>query len=243
MKLANIDARIKLLLLAVLSSCAMLLKSPVTLAGLLLLQLLALLLGGITPGRLWRQTRLIFSLIGLLFLLQCLFIRTGLPLLTWGNVVLLTRNGLQAGLLVALRLLIVVDSALLVLTGEVRDYLLALRWLGLPWEICYMVLAALRFIPLLREEAQSVWAAMLMRGCDIRSASLPQKAQLYVSMLAPITAGALQRAEAMSISMEARAFRSLPDRSSWRKLHMQKKDLAYAAVLMLLLFLIIFVCP
>ena len=235
MKLVAIDARIKLLLLALISTLALISQQPVALTALLTLTLAALLLGGVEPAKLWRQTRLVLSLIGLLFLLQCLFDRSGEPLLQLNGLTLLTQGGLNAGLLVGLRLLIVVSSALLVLTGEARDYLLALRWLGLPWEVCYMVLAALRFIPLLRQEARDTAAAQQLRGCDIPAAPWPQKARLYLAMLAPVTAGALQRAEAMSISMEARAFRSQPGRTCWRRLRMQLNDWLYGAIFILLL--------
>lgn len=203
------------------------------------LTLAALLLGGVLPGRIWQQTRLILSLIALLFLVQCLFNRGGQPLLAVGSFTLVTEQGLRAALLVVLRLLIVVSSALLVLTGESRDYLLALRWLGLPWEICYMVLAALRFIPLLREEAQATFAAMQMRGCDFRGAPLLEKGRHYIALLLPVTAGALARAEALAIAMEARAFRAQPGRTSWRRLQIRKADLLYTLIFILLLGLIL----
>jgi energy-coupling factor transport system permease protein len=241
MKLAAIDARVKLLLLALLSTLALTMKQPAALAALLVLTMVALLFGGVAPVKIWRQTRMILSLIGLLFLLQCLFDRGGEPLPIIGGLTIVTGGGLQAGLVVGLRLLIVVASALLALTGETRDYLLALRWLHLPWEVCYMVQAALRFIPLLRQEAQDTAAAQQMRGCDLKNASWRQRARLYITMLVPITVGALQRAEAMSISMEARAFRSRPGRTSWRRLQMKRDDWLYGLGFVFVLVIIFFV--
>lgn len=235
MKLSALDARIKLLLMALISTLALTVKSLSALAMLLALTIASLLIGGVEAGRVWRQTRMVLSLIVFIFLMQCMFNRSGAPLLTTGTFTLVTFGGVQAGLLVALRLLIVVASALLVLTGEARDYLLALHWLGLPWEICYMVLAALRFIPLLREEARTSYAAQQMRGCDLKSAPLLHKARLYVSLLIPVTAGALNRVDAMSIAMEARAFRSQPGRTSWRQLRIRSGDWLYGAIFILLL--------
>lgn len=235
LKLATLDARIKLLLLAALSSAALFAGSSRTLALLLLLTWLALLAGGVGLGRLWRQARGMLGMIALIFVLQCLFRRDGAALVRIGSVVLLTSAGLHAGALVALRLLAIVSAALLVLTGALRDYLLALSWLRLPDEIVYMLLAALRFVPLLRAEAQAVSFAMQMRGCDIRSAAWPEKLRLYLAMLLPVTAGALHRAGRMSVSMEARAFRSQPRRSHWRSLRFTCRDGVYAAVFLLLL--------
>lgn len=227
LKLASLDPRVKLALLAIISTASLLIKAPLTEALLLLLTIGCLLAGGLSPRELWRQARLLVKMIGLLFLIQCLFRRSGPPLLSIGEFTLLFRDGLDTALLVSLKLLIIVSSALIVLTGEVRDYLLALRWCGLPYELVYMVMAALRFIPLLREEAREVNAAFRMRGCDVAGAPWGRKAKLYVTMLLPITAGALHRAERSSLAMEARAFRSRPRRSQWRSLSFTRRDGLY----------------
>jgi len=236
--LATIDPRVKLLLLMAVSTLSLVAPNPLTLAALLLLVLASLLLGAVPPRRLWRQARTLLSMIALIFLLQCLFRRGGEAVLQlWGRT-LVTEEGLYTAAQVALRLLIIVSSALLALTGELRDYLLALSWCRLPDEVVYMVLAALRFIPLLREEGRDVYAAMQMRGCDLEGSSWPGRARLYVTMLLPITAGALHRAERMALAMEARGFRSCPRRSHWRSLRFSARDGLYAAVYGLLLALV-----
>ena len=79
---------------------------------------------------------------------------------------------------------------------------------------------------------------MQMRGCDLAGASWLGRARLYVTMLLPITAGALHRAERMALAMEARGFRSQPRRSHWRSLHFTLRDGLYAAVYLLLLTLV-----
>jgi energy-coupling factor transport system permease protein len=103
-----------------------------------------------------------------------------------------------------------------------------------------MVLAALRFLPMLREEASDVLCAAQMRGLQIKKASLRRKAGAYVSIVLPVVAGAIQRAELLSIAMEARGFRAFPRRTSMRRLQLRVADWAYLAVFCLALAALLF---
>ena len=238
-KLALIDARVKLLVMLAISGAALFCPRPAALLGLLLLTLITLFVGGVSPRTCWRQLHSLLPLIGFLFIIQCVFTRSGTPWLSIYGYILITTGGLQTAILVSLRLLIIVTAALLVLTGETRDYLLALTWCKLPYEIAYMVLAALRFLPLLRDEARSVNEAMQMRGCDLKNTSWRKRAQLYLKMLLPIAVGSLERAEQTAVAMEARGFRTYPYRSQWRKLEANGNDLTFGAAFLLLLTTIV----
>ena len=146
-----------------------------------------------------------------------------------GAFTLVTTGGVSAAAAVALRLLIVLLSALIILTGQRRDYLLALLQLGLPYEICFMVLAGLHFLPLLREESRDVMYAVQMRGTRVQGTSLKNRLGVYLRVAVPIVAGAIRRSEQMSVAMETRAFRSRPKRTSMRRLRMRRSDWAVLA--------------
>jgi energy-coupling factor transport system permease protein len=171
----------------------------------------------------------------MLFFIQCIFSQSGEPMLTVAGLTIVTDAGFMIALLVCLRLLIIVESALIVLEGEPRDYLLALTQWKIPYEIAFMALAALRFLPMLREEAQDVLCAAQMRGLRIKKTSLKNQAGAYISIMLPVIAGAIQRAEQMSIAMEARAFRAYPRRTSMRRLQFRTTDWVYAALFCLAL--------
>lgn len=233
--LAALDPRFKLLFLLLLSGTAMLLSDPVKLLGLLALTLLVLLAAGVSPGRAWGQLRGMLGLLLLLFILQALFNRSGEPLIVAGGITLLTTEGLRVSAMVTLRLLVIVCSALLVLTGELRDYLLAMTQCRLPYELAFMILAALRFIPMLRAEAADILCAVQMRGCDIKGARLPRKIRIYSGLLLPIVAGAIRRSEEMSLAMEARCFRALPARTYLRRLKFRRWDFVWLGGFLVLL--------
>ena len=239
--LERLDPRIKLLLLVVISTAALIITRPAALLALLLLSLITILTGGITPVVVWVKLRALFGLVVMLFALQCIFDRSGDPLLVISGRAVVTDSGFQTAVLVNLRLLIIILSALIVSTGQTRDYLLAMTQLKVPYEIAFVVLAALRFLPMLREEAHDVLNAAQMRGLRVKKAGLRVQAGAYISIVIPVVAGAIRRAEQLSVAMEARGFRAYPRRTSMRRLRMRTADwlsaLVYcAAVAALLIF-------
>jgi energy-coupling factor transport system permease protein len=230
MSLTRLDPRVKLLLLVGLSTASLVTSRTVALLALLLLALLILLAGGVKPLIVWIKVRGLISLVAMLFFLQCLFDRSGEALLVISGFTLIFASGFQTAALVSLRLLIVILSALTVSVGESRDYLLALTQCKVPYELAFMVLAALRFLPMLREEAIDVLNAAQMRGLKIKKAGLVKQAGAYISIVIPVVASAVRRAEQLSIAMEARGFRAFPHRTNMRRLQMRAIDWTYATV-------------
>ena len=239
MKLETLDPRVKLFMMLAISTDSVVTRDPVLMLMLLVFTFLLLAAGGVPLSKaLWR-VRGAVGLILSIFILQCIFDRSGDPLVRAGDFTLITRGGLNAALYVMLRLLTVLLSALIILTGRRRDYLLALTQLGLPYELSFMVMAGLHFLPLLREEAQDVMCAVQMRGTKMKKTPVRQRAQVYLKMAVPIVAGAIRRSEQMSVAMEARAFRAMPRRTSMRRLVMKKSDWICLIVFTVLLALII----
>lgn len=242
MTLSTFDPRVKLAVLLGISSVSIISRSPLTLFVLLVFTLLILLLGGVKLFEAVYKIRGALGLILSLFILQVIFNRGGTPLLSVFGVAIIKTGGLSAALLVCLRLLIILMTALILLTSESRDYLLAFTQMRLPYEIAFMVLIALRFIPMLREEAQDVLCAVQMRGVKLKRTGLRNKASVYISVLIPIVAGAIRRSEQMAVAMEARAFRSAPKRTNMRRLKFRLRDLIYLFVFcVLLMSIVIFV--
>lgn len=167
------------------------------------------------------------KLIAVLFVVQCVFVRSGDPLLTFGGVALITSGGVTTALGVALRLLIIVLVALILLTGEARDYLLALVQCRVPYEIAFMTMTAVHLLPILHSEATDVYYAVQMRGTEIKKASLLEKLRIYARISLPIVAGTVRRAEQISVAMEARAFRALPRRTFMRRLTLTPRDVVW----------------
>ncbi len=227
MRLATLDPRPKMLLVVCVSTLALVWSNPVWLVGLLGVTLCVLLVGRLPLHQIARQIKGIVGVVGALFLVQCVFTRSGAPLLSVGAFTLVTAGGFAAAVGVSTRLAICAVSAIILWSGETRDYLLALVQCKVPYEVAFMVATALHFLPLLREEALDVYHAVQMRGVDLGEAGLIKKLETYRRIALPIVAGALRRAEQVSLAMEARAFRSGPRRTFLRRLRLSARDAAW----------------
>jgi len=220
----DLDPRSKLLMVICISTLAIVYQDPLRLLLVLLFSTLILFLVGADLRKVMQPLRKMLPLLLLLFLVQCIFTRQGAPLLAICGITIMTDVGLNMGLGVMLRIITIIISAMILLSGSERDFLLALVQWKVPYEIAFMVMVGLHFLPLLREEALNVYYAVQMRGTELQKVSTGQKLKLYTLIMLPIISGAMHRAEHMAIAMEARAFRAFPQRTYMRKLRLKKMD-------------------
>jgi len=220
----DLDPRSKLLMVICISTLAIVYQEPMQLLLVLLVSTLILFLVGADLKKVMQPLRKMLPLLLLLFLVQCIFTRQGAPLLTVYGIGIITDMGLNTGLGVMLRIITIIISAMILLSSSERDFLLALVQWKIPYEIAFMVMVGLHFLPILREEALNVYYAVQMRGTELQKISTSQKLKLYTLIMLPIISGAIHRAEQMAISMEARAFRAFPQRTYMRKLRLKKID-------------------
>ncbi|MBQ8662814.1 MAG: metallophosphoesterase [Eubacterium sp.] len=205
--MSKLDPRTKIVMLFSISGVAILVSNLWFLIGLLIFTILILVVGRVELSRQKKQFMGILSMLIFLFLLQAIF------------------GQAYFGAVLCVRLIIVVMSALILLTGHMRDYLLALVQWKVPYELAYMVILAFHFFPILRQEALDVYHSIQLRGCELKKTSLKNKLLAFKGMCIPILAGALSRAQDTAIAMEARGFRMYRTRTYMRKLVLKKKDI------------------
>lgn len=205
--MSKLDPRTKIVMLFSISGVAMLTSNLWFLIGLLVFTILILVIGKVELNRQKKQFMGILSMLIFLFILQAIF------------------GQAYFGAVLCVRLIIVVMSALILLTGHMRDYLLALVQWKIPYELAYMVTLAFHFFPILRQEALDVYHSIQLRGCELKKTSLKNKLIAFKGMCIPILAGALSRAQDTAIAMEARGFRMYRTRTYMRKLYLKKKDI------------------
>lgn len=188
-------------------------------------------------------------LLGVLRSMRLLLIITFIlqVLLTKGEVLagigplVITREGLQAGveLFVRLALLILLASVLTMttspmnLTAGLENMLSPLRRLGVPSrELAMMMTIALRFVPTLFQEAQIVIKAQRSRGAVFATGSPAGWAKGMLPLFVPLFSGAIRRAEELAVAMEARCYRGGAGRTRMRELKLGSFD--YIAVVITL---------
>ena len=150
--------------------------------------------------------------------------------------VAVTAEGLRFGLLFCVRLASMVSVAALMtlttspieLTDGIERLLKPLRRFGFPaHEFAMMITIALRFIPVLVEEAERIRKAQMARGADF-GGGIVRRAKQMVPLLVPLFISAFERADRLAIAMESRCYRGGDGRTSYRQLSFARADLAAA---------------
>lgn len=222
-KLAKFDPRPKLIMAITVSLLCFLSDNIWFLLSLLGIIFLTLIIGGVSLVKILIRIRVMFIMILSLFIIQSLFYRSG------GDSIISIEGILFAAVL-SLRLLLLVISAQVLLEGDIRDYMLALTQMHVHYEIVFVVMSALHFIPILRNEAMNVYYSVQLRGTEFKNVGLKKKYFTYKSICFPILISALRRAEETSVAMELRGLKSSPKRTNMRKLSMKGKDIVFSII-------------
>lgn len=160
----------------------------------------------------------------------------------------ITKEGIKLALLMAARLcFLIIGSSIMTLTTTPNQLTDALEKLLAPLkkihvpihEIAMMMSIALRFIPILLEEADKIMKAQIARGADFESGNLITRAKNLVPLLVPLFISAFRRANDLAMAMEARCYRGGEGRTKMKPLHYEKRDYLAYGILALYLILVI----
>jgi len=111
-------------------------------------------------------------------------------------------------LTVMFRLFSVVTLAMLLYCSTTqRDIITGLRKLGVPYLITFVFALAIRTLSVLYDDYGRIREAQMARALEMNKGSFPERVKKHVYLIAPLIVMALNRIEAMSNSIESRAFR------------------------------------
>lgn len=161
----------------------------------------------------WRAMKPVLWLIGLTFVAQALF-AAGDPFFSLGPFEL-SEEGLRLAAFLSVRLVVLIlIGSVLTLTTPPVALTDALAWLGRPLrrlrvpsdELALMVTIALRFIPTLLAELDTIMRAQRARGADFSSGGPARRARALVPVLVPLFVVSFRRADDLALAMEARCY-------------------------------------
>ena len=175
----------------------------------------------------------LLPLILFVVLAQSIF-TVGTPLIEVFEITIITYQGLIAGLMTIFRLSILAASALLFTLTSESDMIHALTLLKIPHEIAFMSLIAIRFLPDYVREFQLCLESFELRGVNIKSARLNQKAVMMQAFVTPVLIRTLLKAKRLAMSMELRGFKAHPTRTSMNELTLKKGDIIVMMISLLL---------
>ncbi|HMA59668.1 MAG TPA: energy-coupling factor transporter transmembrane component T [Halanaerobiales bacterium] len=238
----KIDPRTKLVMVFSLSTLAVFVVDILLLSIVLIISIIVSNFFKEDWGFLNRACKFIVLLVGIAFL-QSIFSPSGEILFAIKDFTLLTTGGLAKGIRVILRMLVIIISATIMKGSSPREIIQGLIQWKVPYEIAFMVSLAIRFIPILGQEAKDAFTAIQLRGIEIDKLSLTKRFKVYSYMFMPVLSGVIHRAKELSTSLEARAFRAYPERTSYIKLELSKNDLLImsASIVFTITMLVIYI--
>jgi len=142
-----------------------------------------------------------------------------------------TLEGVSVGLAIALRVIAIVSASTVISkTTDPRDIFLSLVKLGVPYKIAYGLFAALRFIPLMEYEAETIQEAQRVRGIVTEHAGPVEWVKQSASLLVPLIASAVRRAMQTGAAWEVRGFGMHPTRTYCRKTRSSRADPIFVSI-------------
>ena len=187
--------------------------------------------------------RAIWVLILITAICNLFFTQGGENLFSW-KVIHISTQGIHNTIYFTLRLIYLVMGTSVMtltttpnkLTDGLDEGLKPLNKIGVPvHEIAMMMSIALRFIPILAEEADKIKKAQMARGAEFEEGGLIQKAKSLVPILVPLFVSAFRRANDLALAMEARCYRGGEGRTRMKPLKYTGAD--YRAYIIMILYL------
>ena len=123
------------------------------------------------------------------------------------------KEGFDKGLQYFFRITIMVlASFILIWTTDIRDLMVGLVSIGMPYRYAFTVFMALRFLPVVQQEVDAVKSAHAIRGRASRS-PLQHRFRLWQRYMFTVIVNGLRKAENTALAIESRGFGAYPDRT------------------------------
>ena len=130
----------------------------------------------------------------------------GIPFI--GGLVPITTGGLQIGVVLTLRFMILIFAfQLFLVSTQPRDIVHAMEKIHIPIDYILMFIIALRFIPTLQIEGQRIHEAQLARGFNPGTGFLG-KIRSVSPIVIPLVSNALLRSNVLGLTIDMRGYRT-----------------------------------
>jgi energy-coupling factor transport system permease protein len=230
----NLDPRIKFIYVIAIFVAAIIFGEILPLIALFLLQIPFVLLAGV-------QREWLRSLRGALFL--AIFILLTNVLFRWisaGYVFLIT--DIEFSTAMTLRFVVLVESFSVFFLTTSPDMLgLALEQSRVPYEFSFAFTTAVRFVPVLAEEAQTIMDAQKARGLELEKGGFLKRIRNYVPVLIPLIVSAIRRSLELAEAMESRAWGAVKKRTNLYGLTLHRGDFVLLAITVGVLIVAVYV--
>jgi len=149
---------------------------------------------------------------------------------------------LEYSLAMTLRFLVLVESfSIFFLTTSPDRLGLALEQSHVPYEFCFAFTTAVRFVPVLAEEAQTIMDAQKARGLELERGNFIRRIKNYIPILIPLIVSAIRRSLELAEAMESRAWGATNKRTNLYVLKIKRGDYILAMISICMLILAVYI--
>jgi energy-coupling factor transport system permease protein len=219
----NLDPRIKFIYVCTIFAVAIAFWEILPLVALFLMQIPFIALAGVK--REWVR-----SMRGAAFLATIIFLTNFIVGLAGAGWTVTSKN-LENAIAMTLRFIVLVESFSVFFLTTSPDHLgLALEQTHIPYEFVFAFTTAVRFVPVLAEEAQTIMDAQKARGLELERGNFLKRIRNYIPILIPLIVSAIRRSLELAEAMESRAWGATKKRTNLYVLKMHKGDFALIAI-------------
>jgi len=230
----NLDPRIKFIYACVIFAVAIIFWQLLPLLVLFVMQIPLVLIAGVK--REWTR-----SMRGAAFLATIIFLTNFIASFISSGYVF-TFASLEGALAMTVRFLVLVGSFSIFFLTTSPDHLgLALEQSHVPFEFCFAFTTAVRFVPVLAEEAQTIMDAQKARGLELEKGNFLKRIRNYIPILIPLIVSAIRRSLELAEAMESRAWGATKKRTNLYVLKLRHTDYVFAAITVGILATAIFI--
>jgi len=232
--LHKIDPRVKFLLTMILFLAAIMFLDIIPLVTIMLIQIPLIII-----GKIWREW--LKSLKGGAVLAIIIFVTNILSFYFFRNGKI-TWDIIEYSLSLTIRFLVLITSfSIFFLTTSPDTLSLALEKARIPYEFNFAFITAIRFVPVLADEAQTIIDAQRSRGLELDKGGLLTRIRKYIPILLPLIINSIRRSLELAEAMESRAFGATKVRTNYYELKMEKIDYFVLIICLLALFGILYI--
>jgi energy-coupling factor transport system permease protein len=158
----------------------------------------------------------------------------------------ITGKNVESAFALTLRFIVLVESFSVFFLTTSPDHLgLALEQTRVPYELVFAFTTAVRFVPVIAEEAQTIMDAQKARGLELERGNFLRRIRNYIPILIPLIVSAIRRSLELAEAMESRAWGATKNRTNLYVLSLRKGDLillvATAGVIAVAIYVRLFV--
>lgn len=238
----------------ILISCLILMFSAFSITNFYQLAILALstlaliFLARISPIKLLLSLHMFIAIFVFSGMFNLLVVHSGREIFKIGPL-LITDDGIKFAILFASRfsLVILIGSIIVLTISQTRlteacaSIISPLKSVGLPsQEIALIMSLALRFLPTLSKEAESVALAQIARGGNIKDGSIKKRLRAITSLIVPGFASVIRHANTLGLALDSRCYVPGSKRTHLHTEKMRLKDFALLIITLAIVCGIIF---